>query len=92
MSKIVDLGTEKDPTFEDLENKVYDYYSRWDELIKGQISILETVTDESSVLIDKKENVKIFTTSGKLGEVIKELEAIKKEVEEIERVHDFFYE
>ncbi|MBO0476180.1 hypothetical protein DOK76_03805 [Vagococcus sp. DIV0080] len=92
MSKMIDLGTEKDPTFGDLENKVYDYYSRWDELIKGQISILEIVTDEGSVLLDKKGNVQAYSTSKKLGEVIKELEAIKKEVEGIERVQDFLYE
>lgn len=92
MSKVISLGKETEPTFGDLENKVYDYYARWDELIKCQISILKTVTDDGSVLLDKENNIKAYLTSEKLGEVIKELEAIKKEVEGIERVHDFLYE
>ncbi|MGX7024135.1 hypothetical protein [Vagococcus hydrophili] len=93
MDKIIEMNTGKsEQTLKDLENKIFDYSLRWEELIKGQIEILKNVTDEGSILFNDKSEVIACVPSEKLGEVIKDLEGIKKEMEMIEAVENFLYE
>lgn len=86
MSEIVEFNRESN---DDLENKIADYYIRTQNLINNQITILASITDEGSILCDKKGNVLADTTSQKLEEVIKELEMIKKETEITEKIELF---
>ncbi|UUV99584.1 hypothetical protein [Vagococcus luciliae] len=89
MGKLIDL---KKANYEELENKLFDDMANLQELVNGQITILSSVTDEGSILIDEDNNVTAYKTSEKLNEVIKELTALRNEAELIEKAEDLLNE
>ncbi|RGI31860.1 hypothetical protein [Melissococcus sp. OM08-11BH] len=89
MGKLIDL---QNANYEELENKLFDDMANLQELVNGQITILSSVTDEGSILIDEDNNVTAYKTSEKLNEVIKELTALKNEAELIEKAEDLLNE
>lgn len=96
MSKIVGINknSDKEQSFKDLENKIDSYQLRHQDLLSYEVEAIKNLFDGSTITIQKadKELDTFLLPSEKLKHVIGNLEAIQKEIEEIERIEDFLYE
>lgn len=96
MNKIVGINKNNDQeqSFKDLEKKIDSYQSRHEELLSYEVETIKNLFDGSTISIQKEGNVldTLILPSDKLKNVIENLAAIQKEIEEIERIEDFLYE
>ncbi|MGF2054704.1 hypothetical protein [Vagococcus fluvialis] len=96
MSKIVGINknSDKEQSFKDVEKKIDSYQSRHEELLSYEVDTINNLFDGSTITIQKADKVldTFLLPSEKLKHVIENLEAIQKEIEEIERIEDFLYE
>ncbi|MGO2082475.1 hypothetical protein [Vagococcus sp.] len=82
----------KNITLESLENKVFEYQKRHQDLADGQAFILNRLMGTDCCIYNDKDEVIAYTPIEKLESVIEELQALKKEIEVVERFEDFLYE
>lgn len=96
MSKIIGINknSDKEQSFKDLEKKIDSYQSRHEELLSYEVDTIKNLFDGSTISIQKEDKMldTLLLPSEKLKYVIKNLETIQKEIEEIERIEDFLYE
>ncbi|MFW7420512.1 hypothetical protein [Vagococcus fluvialis] len=94
MSKVISLGNEEDPTFEELQEKINTERKALQERVNNNAEILKVLFDYQckEARVFNQEGVQMILPIEKLEMVIKDLNDLKEWIKMYDTIEDFLYQ
>ncbi|MEG0285299.1 MAG: hypothetical protein RR494_04510 [Vagococcus sp.] len=92
MSKVINLGNEENPTFEELQERINSERKELQERANNNAEILKVLFDYQNSKVVNHEGVQMILPIEKLEMVIKDLNDLKQWIEMYDTIESFLYE